>query len=106
MKNFSVWTASNACVQIAAKPTAFFGDFDDTVVIPRRTAAKNIMFWEIQGPVYPGMEINFWFDLMLPMELLKPVPALKGAVGIPKEMTIVCRLFADNAPTKSSTLTI
>jgi hypothetical protein len=104
LKNVSVWTASNACVQIAAESTAFFGDFDDTAVIPRRTAAKNIMFWQIQGPVYPGMEINFWFDLMLPVELLMPVPALKGAFGIPKEMTIVCRLLADNAPTKSSTL--
>jgi hypothetical protein len=104
LKNAGMLKASTACVQIEAEPAAFFGDFENTAVIPRRTAARNVMFWEIQGPVYPGMEINFWFDLMLPMELLKPVAALRGAVGIPQEMTIVCRLLADNAPTKSRTL--
>ncbi len=102
LKNIGTVKASTACVQIETEPTAFFDKFDESVVSARRAATRDTIFFQMQDAIYPGMEINFWFEVVLPLEVLEPMPTLRGAVGIPQGMKIACRLFADDAPAKSS----
>ena len=106
LKNIGTVKAGTACVQIETEPTAFFDKFDDSVVSARRAAARDTIFFEMEDAIYPGMEINFWFEVVLPVEALEPLGTLKGALGIPEGMKIACRVFADDAPAKSSSFAL
>ena len=82
LKNIGTVKASTACVQIETEPTAFFDKFDESVVSARRAATRDTIFFEMQDAIYPGMEINFWFEVVLPVEVHRaPWLRFKGCGG-------------------------
>lgn len=108
LKNVGRILARNACIRIVAPLGVRWGDYDNSMVHPRGKEP----YWELEGPVYPGMEIGFWIGTVMAAEVAPPRsdaiwggPWLIGSKTL-SDARFQWQLFADNAPTKEGRLTL
>lgn len=108
LKNVGNIMAKSACFGLECPPGFRWNNFDNQTVRPRGTT----FFWELIGPMYPGMEIDFWIDGTISAEVGPPRaeapyggPWLIGGKGV-ADIRFPWRLFADSAPTKEGIVTL
>jgi hypothetical protein len=104
--------ASNSCIKFEmSHGHARFVNFDNAWVIQRAAPNPSAIFCELNAPVYPGMQLRFWFDVSLEVDLLEPVPMVRGFLLIfrgsrdfVKDAQLAWTVFADNSPAKAGTV--
>jgi hypothetical protein len=108
--------ASNCCVV----STTDYGNFGPERGVPQtvqvRSTDSRTWFWELQYPIYPGMEASFRAMCYVTARVLQPSAGMKEYFvqppekGIPEQsieaIVISWKLFADSAPPKSGKQTI
>jgi Schlafen, AlbA_2 len=108
LKNIGPLLAQRVCLRLVPLTGGRFGNYDNRTIHPRGVEA----FWELDDPIYPGMEIEFWMDTVMPAEV--PPPAITAPWGGPwfvggktlAEARFSWLLFADNAPMKDGSFTL
>jgi hypothetical protein len=90
---------------------ARFMNLDNTWVNRKAAPNPNEIFCELNAPVYPGMQLHFWLDVSLEVDLLESVPSVRGFLLIfrgssdfVKDAHLAWMVYADNAPPKGESL--
>jgi Putative DNA-binding domain len=109
LSNLGSIMAKNVCFHLQGPDGFQWETFDDRTVRPRGVSSS---FWELIGPLYPGMEIDFWISGSIFSEV--GPPRAKAPYGGPwfigskvvSEVRFPWKLFADSAPTREGVATL